>query len=95
MPTAGGGSVVRVAAVTDPALAGAIAVGDELLGFDGVSMADYVASHPFESNALNPVANLEETAATVVSRPCRGRRSRKATPAPFASRAMDARSTSS
>lgn len=61
-----GHPVVRVSAVKDPALASRIAVGDTLLAIDGVATETWLAEHPFETNALNPVAALQETAEAAV-----------------------------
>lgn len=61
-----GHPVVRVSAVKDPALASRIAVGDTLLAIDGVATETWLAEPPFETNALNPVAALQETAEAAV-----------------------------
>lgn len=61
------GPIVRVSEVSDPGLEKTLSVGDEIVAVDGVSMADYVARHPFESNALNPEAALNETANSAVN----------------------------
>jgi len=59
-------SHVRVSEVLDPALKGQIALGDAIVSIDGVKLADWVASHPFESNMLSPRLALEETARAIV-----------------------------
>jgi hypothetical protein len=57
---------VRVETIEDPALESKVAIGDELLLVDGVPAETWLAEHPFESNALNPVARLSETAHAIV-----------------------------
>lgn len=63
---ASGNVRVRVETLEDPALEPKIAIGDELLLVDGKPVETWLAEHPFESNALNPVARLSETAHAIV-----------------------------
>lgn len=57
-----GKPVVRVSKVKDPALEEAISVGDVVVAVDGVAMNAWLEAHPFESNDLNPVTRLQDTA---------------------------------
>lgn len=58
---------VRIDEIEDPALEAKLRVGDELLVVDGVPVGQWLADHPFESNALNPEARLSETARSIVA----------------------------
>ena len=60
------GPRVRIAEVEDPKLRATVAVGDEVVSVDGVPIGAYIDAHPFESNALNPAAALDEIVASVV-----------------------------
>jgi hypothetical protein len=61
-----GRPVVRVSGVKDPALGDRVAVGDLITAIDGVPTEAWVDQHPFETNALNPVVALQETAEAAV-----------------------------
>lgn len=58
--------VVRVSAVKDPALASRVTVGDMITAIDGAPTEAWIDQHPFETNALNPVVALQETAEAAV-----------------------------
>jgi hypothetical protein len=52
---------VRVAEVLDPELASKVAVGDVVTSVDGAPLATWLASHPFDAQALSPERHYADT----------------------------------
>jgi hypothetical protein len=58
---------MRVDALLDPTLRGAVSPGDRLLAVDGTPVAAWLAAHPFETNALEPRAQLADAARAITT----------------------------